>query len=539
MAESISSERRIAWCIPRPIKGGGGFRTITRNARELQRRGFACDFYLTPQSGVLVSDAQLLAEIQDWFGFSPNDVYTSASSLARNASLVVATAWDTVRYASMLDCKNKAYFVQDFEPWFFPMSDNWILAEQTYHHGFHIITIGRWLAKKLSEITGMPCRPTDFCADHDVYFRTNRPRERAVCAIYQPEKMRRAPGLLADSLRLLHEADPSIKVYLYGSSDTTTTIDGAENLGLLPIKECNDLYNRCSCGISMGLSNPSRIPFEMMTAGLPVVDIGRENNFYDLPDSATLLAEPDPASLAAAVLKIVNDRQLAERMSEAGVAFMSDRTVARETIEFADSCESIISGKSDGWEIPETPLIYHSNPENGSENLRSLATSANAAKLGEELLSKRPISCSAPYISISVSNINPSELVELQVASWMEPDQSDLAWTSLENDGEAWTGMIKVPAIPDEPTCLFLHLYARFSKGAEITFIGDVNRLIVSDAYTRQAGGERRDYSTSRFSASIKPLSEMPAPSSAGNVDDPPPQRNGLLSFLRHTRNKA
>lgn len=62
-----------------------------------------------------------------------------------------------------------------------------------------------------------------------------------------------------------------------------------KNLNIIPIKECNELYNKCKVGICMSASNPSRIPFEMMSAGLPVVELYKENNIYDLPDEGVLL----------------------------------------------------------------------------------------------------------------------------------------------------------------------------------------------------------------------------------------------------------
>ena len=60
----------------------------------------------------------------------------------------------------------------------------------------------------------------------------------------------------------------------------------------------------------MSASNPSRIPFEMMASGLPVVELYRENNLYDFPNDGCLLADSTPEAIANALLTILDDKKL-------------------------------------------------------------------------------------------------------------------------------------------------------------------------------------------------------------------------------------
>ena len=86
------------------------------------------------------------------------------------------------------------------------------------------------------------------------------------------------------------------------NSNMPATFDfECKNLNIIPITKCNELYNKCKVGVCMSASNPSRIPFEMMAAGLPVVELYKENNIYDMPDEGVLLARPTPEAIASAI----------------------------------------------------------------------------------------------------------------------------------------------------------------------------------------------------------------------------------------------
>lgn len=51
---------------------------------------------------------------------------------------------------------------------------------------------------------------------------------------------------------------PEVKIYLYGSEQVTRPIDfECENLHIIPVEKCNELYNKCKVGICMSASNPS------------------------------------------------------------------------------------------------------------------------------------------------------------------------------------------------------------------------------------------------------------------------------------------
>ena len=87
----------------------------------------------------------------------------------------------------------------------------------------------------------------------------------------------------------------------------------------------------------MSASNPSRIPFEMMAAGLPVVELYRDNNLYDFPSDGVLLADSTPEALATALLKIINDKNLQKEMSIAGNKYMKNYPLEKGFEEFINA----------------------------------------------------------------------------------------------------------------------------------------------------------------------------------------------------------
>ncbi len=349
--------KRIAWFIPKPIKGSGGHRTIIQNANMLVKKGYICDLYL--EEDFVSTSQEMKKTIIDYFGECLCDVYIGAL-LRRDYDLVFAThAIATPEFVKYCNCKNKAYFIQDFEPWFMPMGETYITMENSYKYNFKGVSIGKWLAYKLHNEYNMNMRYFDFCADLNIYKPLDMEREKAICFIFQPEKPRRCSNLGLAALKIVKELRPDVKIYLYGSPDNTTAVE-CENLHIIKLDQCNELYNKCSVGLCISASNPSRIPFEMMAAGLPVVDLYKENNLYDMPDSGILLADSTPEAIATALLRILDDKKLAENMSKNGIKYMKSYPLEKGYEQFLDSVDKMFNKEYKSDEKLEK--IYNKEP---------------------------------------------------------------------------------------------------------------------------------------------------------------------------------
>lgn len=334
--------KKVAWIIPHPIKGSGGIRTMIQNANFLAFKGFECDIYVEED---YVNDSDTMKQqIIKYYGECLCNVYVGIS-MRKEYDLVFATySILTADYVYYMDnVKHKAYFIQDFEPWFEPMGGQYLEMERTYKYGLQGISIGKWLAYKVHSEFASPMTSFPFCADLNVYKKLDIEKENAICFIHQPEKARRCSKLGLSALCLVKKLRPDTKIYLYGSDVDVNLGFEVENLKIINIEKCNELYNKCSVGLCISASNPSRIPFEMMAAGLPVVDLYRENNLYDMPDTGILLADTTPEAIATAIIKILDDKKLQKSMSKAGIEYMKDYPLERGFKDFLTAVNAVLN----------------------------------------------------------------------------------------------------------------------------------------------------------------------------------------------------
>ncbi len=367
MKVSDMMAKKIAWIIPHPIKGSGGIRTMIQNANFLSNSGFECDIYVEED---FMNDSDTMKKrLQKYYGECNCNVYVGIE-LRKEYDLVFATysilTADYVKY--MENVKHKAYFVQDFEPWFEPMGGTYLDMERTYRYGLQGISIGKWLTHKIHNEFNMPMTSFPFCADLNTYKKLeNIKKEKALCFIYQPEKPRRCSKLGFEAIALVKKLRPDVKIYIYGSDAEAYVDFDLENLHIIPIEKCNELYNKCTVGLCISSSNPSRIPFEMMAAGLPVVDLYRENNLYDIPSEGVLLAETTPEAIATALIEIIDSPKLQDKMSKAGINFMKNYPLERGYNDFLLAVNQVLNGEK----VINTNVekIYNNQPVQASQEV--------------------------------------------------------------------------------------------------------------------------------------------------------------------------
>lgn len=344
---------KAAWVLPSLIEGSGGHRTILQNVQYLIRKGYECDVYVEDKGEVKNSE-ELRRQAETLFG-KHDCRFILGYDIQGEYDIIFATAWFTAKVVR--DCNSKAvkaYFIQDFEALFNPMGDGYILACNSYGYGLKPVTIGRWLSHKMQTEYRTPSRYFDFCADRRIY----RPlpdakKEHAICFVYQPDKPRRCSVLGIEALGIVKFLRPDVKIYLYGSNIKGNVWFEHENLGIIPLEKCNALYNKCEVGLCISSSNPSRIPFEMMAAGLPVVDLYMENNFYDMPNEGVRLAHTTPESIAQALIEILDHPEKAAEMSEAGKRYMADKDLEHGFEQFYAAVSDMAARRE-----PAEPAVY-------------------------------------------------------------------------------------------------------------------------------------------------------------------------------------
>jgi hypothetical protein len=335
--------KKFAIISPAPIKGSGGVARIYNFAAELNKSGYTIEIYVF-DSGTK-NEEYIKQQALEFYGLSGFKIICS-SKIVGSYDLAMATRWDTAKIIRDAIAKHKIYLVQDFEAGFNPVGDGSIFAENSYLYGLQPITYGRWLSKKLNTEYG--CMPfhLDFTSATDSFYIKSPYQERetarlALCFIYQHDKPRRCPLLGIEALGIVKNLRPNIDIYLVGSDDKPTLWFENISCGILDLNGLNDLYNKCHLGLCLSSSNPSCNPFDMMAAGLPSVELYRENNLYDLPENGITLAHQTPESIAEALIHLLDNPEKRKRMSEYGVSFMKERTAKNELNQFISIIKKI------------------------------------------------------------------------------------------------------------------------------------------------------------------------------------------------------
>lgn len=457
--------RKVAWVISPPTKGSGGFRTICSKALYLDQHGFECHFFILPGAESYKSANQVAKEIKTWFGYEPKTVSVVAS-IPDCFDVAIATAWNTAEYVAMQQTLTKIYFIQDFEPWFYPMGEDYLRAEQSYRLGLMPITIGRWLSMKVSKYYSGPVPYCDFGVDTSLYAHGDCRRDpKSVCAIFQPSKDRRLSSMLLEAIHLACRFDKSLNFKLFGC-ESRLNIDKSrvEQLGVLTISECAELYASCSVGISLSASNPSRLPFEMLSSGLSVVEILGQNTEYDFNYGGMHFAEPSAEGIASALLHALDNP------TTASIPMRSNNI---ENQMFLDAMLEYLNGD---LTVAKAPIKNANSVVPIDKDLYRLSHEFKITKYQIETEAQQPIYSNHVRLVMNFSDVF-DETGEYRAACWLKPDQSDLQWHSFLVIDNCLTADIDLPEI-DSDSLLRIHLYAFGSMSDEPIFIGEITQLL-------------------------------------------------------------
>jgi len=345
----------IALLAPSPIRGSGGVARIYNFASALNHNGYVADIYVSDRVGQ--SELDLREDARRYYAVEGVHV-VAGLKLEKTYDLIIATQWETARVVRDMPAKMRAYFIQDFEACFNPVGDGTILAENSYLYGLKTITYGRWLALKLYSEFGNSSYYCNFSTDPTIFRVTQSIKHRlhkppAICFIYQHEKPRRCPQLGIEALGIVKNLRPDVEMYFVGSAESPNLWYDYTNMGLLSTEGLNEVYNRCHVGLCLSSSNPSCNAFDMMSAGLPSVDLYRENNLFDVPAGGVLLAHQTPESLAEAILSLISNPVKLVEMSDFGTAHMKSKSVESEKKEFLSAIRDILSGKEHTFDVTE------------------------------------------------------------------------------------------------------------------------------------------------------------------------------------------
>jgi glycosyltransferase involved in cell wall biosynthesis len=309
------------------IIGGGGHRNILRAAYHLETFGHDVRLYF---SDTQMTEVELRKAVRRHF-YPFEGTIKRFKGHAAGEDVLMATHWSTVALAESVKSSvgEIMYFVQDFEPAFYPMGSEYILAENTYRKNLYAITSGPWCAHILKRDYAMEADSFRFPVDRSIYnIDSGQGIERAKRILFfaKPEMDRRCFLIGAMALREFHKIKPDYQILFFGSGNAAKHKQDypVTYLDIVPtLKDLAKLYATSAAGLVFSTTNPSLVPYEMMACGLPVVDLDRPGNEvnYDGRRDIALLADADPMRMAQDIAQMLDQpAELAQRSTN-GLAF--------------------------------------------------------------------------------------------------------------------------------------------------------------------------------------------------------------------------
>ena len=327
----------VAMVIPPFRPGSGGHNTLFQILSRLERRGHVCTVWVQDDYGAMSSTwpAVIRHDIRDLFAPFEGPVYKGFDEW-HGADVVLATGWQTVHPALRLaGCHARAYLVNDHEPEFYGMSTERLLAEDSYRHDLYCIAASPWLRDLLIDRYGASAEAFQLGVDHETYRPRPVPRRRDTVVYYAREETpRRAVPSGLSGLAELHRRRPDVRIVLFGTGRRINTSFPYQHLGILTREQLSWLYSEATVGLCLSLTNFSLMPKEMLACGLPCVELaGVSGESIFGSDGPLELASLSPEDLAGAVERLLDDGDLWQRRSQAGIEFVASHTWDRATDE--------------------------------------------------------------------------------------------------------------------------------------------------------------------------------------------------------------
>lgn len=316
----------LHWILPDFELGTGGPMAIFRLVRSLEQfghkntiwiwRGFRYGKGTVARKFLQERFVPVQAEIR---------ILNGDLNQVRGDAVIATYCWTAYLVRAVRNVRARYYLVQDFEPSFFPMGAEYLLAEATYRFGLRCITSSRWLEGLLRTSYGAEASRFAYAYDPALYNTgegTARPPDRV--AFYSRTKTaRRAVDLGLLALERVAASVPSLTVDFFGGSPGRLDLPYRyTDQGVLDGRRLADLYRNATVGVVLSTTNYSLIPHEMMACGLPVVELDGPSTRAEFPVGAVALASPTLDGIAAEIVRLLTDPVSRERQVQRALDYI-------------------------------------------------------------------------------------------------------------------------------------------------------------------------------------------------------------------------
>ena len=308
------------------------------------------------------SDRQIISTVdieQELFPVWKNDIFISTIWWSE-CILKEIIKWQSEAYQQ--DVTKHLFFIQDFEPYFYPWSTRYLMAISAYHEDYPMIAV--FNSQQLQEY--FHCNgfyfSNEFCFDPIInsHLRsfldrgTVYQKKKQIIIYGRPNTPRNAIELIIESLRLWAARMPDSSNWIVlsvGEKHQDVQFSNActlHSLGKLPLEEYAKLMMESYAGISLMVSpHPSYPPLEMSTFGVKTITNHFANkDLSSFNDNIISLQHCTPQSIASELL------QLCERYDGTGIPGVNPAYLRDAADEFAgiinEASSLLITDRSGG-----------------------------------------------------------------------------------------------------------------------------------------------------------------------------------------------
>lgn len=337
------------WFVPDWLNvWGGGHFTLFRFADFFSRRGVRNILYI--YDNLRHKDgAHLESELRKAIPGCRLEVIVSPRQLPK-CRAAFATTWQSAyNLRAFPFAKNKFYFMQDYESYFYGFGTKSLQANKTYEFGFTGITSGKWLRGIFEGYGG---KALDFTAatDKEIFFPGEvggvvRPKVKRVFFYGRPSTERRCYELGITALAYIAKRYPDVEILIAGLDLSDRPPFRATLLGNLTLKETGELYRTCDIGIAFSGTNLSYLPIELMASGVPLITNGGPHvEWYCLNERNCLIVDPVARAVMGAFDRLYVDASLRQRLAAGGLSTAAERTWEGEMDHILNFVDEVCRG---------------------------------------------------------------------------------------------------------------------------------------------------------------------------------------------------
>ena len=263
--------------------------------------------------------------------------------------VLIATHWRTAPWVRALvdagRAKRAVYFLQDYEAWFFAEED--VAAREKVRSTYGLlpekIATSAWL-RDLVHADGYDARKIPLGVDLGFFYprAVERPGHPVVLAMARPRTPRRGFDFVVASLAKVYEVMPSVDIVFFGENigDMTLPFPYRSEGVVTDRDELARLYSGARVFFDGSEFQAFGLPaLEAMSCGAVSVltDVGGVQEYASHDENCLLVAPGDADAAAVAIVELLSDDALHERLRTGGLDMCLDfsmRRTARETFDF-------------------------------------------------------------------------------------------------------------------------------------------------------------------------------------------------------------